>query len=107
MKHKFWVVHVGAKTIYVMKYRDQKLTKVDLYDGNSMNDDTYIKDYRAGRPESSRATMIEQLMIYSAIHFSHFLAYLSSSWDKSRMTKVKTTLAKNSEERLSLASTIV
>jgi hypothetical protein len=59
MKHKFWVVHVGAKTIYVMKYRDQKLTKVDLYDGNSMNDDTYIKDYRAGRLESSRATMIE------------------------------------------------
>lgn len=41
---------------------------------------------------------------YSASHFSPFFAYLSSSIDKSRMTNVRTTLAKNSEERLSFGS---
>lgn len=41
---------------------------------------------------------------YSASHFSHFLAYLSKSCERSRTTKVNTTLAKNSDVRLSLAS---
>lgn len=36
--------------------------------------------------------------------FSHFLTYLSSNKAKSRITKAKTTLAKNSEARLSFCS---
>jgi len=42
--------------------------------------------------------------VYSASHFSHFLAYLSSSCDRSRMTNVSTTVAKNCEARFSFLS---
>src|ERR1700722_13356374 len=41
---------------------------------------------------------------YSASHFSHFFAYLSRSCERSRMTNVSTTVAKNSDERLSFVS---
>src|SRR6266545_2082984 len=41
---------------------------------------------------------------HSSSHFSHFLTYLSSSCERSRMTKVKTTLAKNSDIRFSFCS---
>ena len=41
---------------------------------------------------------------YSASHFSHFLTYLSSNCAMSRTTNVRTTVAKNSDDRRSLLS---
>lgn len=57
---------------------------------------TVMQNIFSGRLERERN--------HSASHFSHFLAYLSRSCDRSRITNVKTTLAKNSEARFNFCS---
>lgn len=56
-----------------------------------------------GKEYSNRKVKIN-VYRYSASHFSPFFAYLSRSAERSRMMKVRTTLAKNSDERLSFNS---